>query len=211
MRNAVKRHWIRVIAVVAWLLAVGFGFWQVTSYSHRIGAASSTPVVWPTQSHLMRDENQATLVVFLHPRCPCSEATISELERVVAHCQDRLTIHTVFEKSTVTEPKTSLKSMAGRLPGNINYHDESGVEGRNFGATTSGYTLLFDKGGHLLFNGGATSERGHAGDNLGSSLLLAAIRKASSSSSLSVNPANTPVFGCPLFHSPTNALKAAIL
>jgi hypothetical protein len=50
--------------------------------------------------------------------------------------------------------------------------DADGEQARLFGAQTSGYVLLYDPRGHLLFSGGITASRGHAGDNAGESAIL---------------------------------------
>ena len=44
---------------------------------------------------------------------------------------------------------------------------------QRFGAETSGYVLLYDTHGKLLFKGGITGSRGHAGDNAGESAIVA--------------------------------------
>ncbi len=72
--------------------------------------------------------------------------------------------------------------------------DSDGAEARRFGVETSGQTLLYDAHGTLIFSGGITGSRGHAGENARSELALVALltqgrpeRRASG------------VFGCPLF------------
>jgi hypothetical protein len=62
---------------------------------------------------------------------------------------------------------TELRRSAAAIPGVTALSDVDGVEARQFRAETSGYTLLFDRDGHLLFSGGFTGFRGHVGDNTG--------------------------------------------
>jgi len=54
-------------------------------------------------------------------------------------------------------------------------------------------TVVYDPSGRLLFRGGITSARGHAGDNAGRSAIVAAVEAN--------DPARmaTPTFGCELF------------
>ena len=40
-----------------------------------------------------------------------------------------------------------------------------------------GHVLLYDKNGALVFSGGVTPARGHEGDSIGNSMILAIIRK----------------------------------
>jgi hypothetical protein len=70
--------------------------------------------------------------------------------------------------------------------------DEKGTEAAKFGAKTSGHTLVFDREGTLLFSGGITGSRGHAGANAGESAVLAALRGETMAQS------RTLVFGCSL-------------
>jgi hypothetical protein len=70
--------------------------------------------------------------------------------------------------------------------------DLNGALARRFGAETSGYVLLYDAGGRLLFRGGITAGRGHAGDNAGMSAVVALVRGES------ISQAQTPVYGCSL-------------
>jgi hypothetical protein len=78
------------------------------------------------------------------------------------------------------------------MPG-VNVHEDvDGATARLFGAETSGFVVLYDPRGKLLFKGGITSSRGHAGDNLGedtiASLLAGQIARST----------RTPVYGCSL-------------
>jgi len=67
------------------------------------------------------------------------------------------------------------------------------VEARRFGVETSGQTLLYDAGGRLIFSGGITGSRGHAGDNAGEAALVALLTSGQA------DRRATSVFGCPLF------------
>lgn len=70
--------------------------------------------------------------------------------------------------------------------------DDGGRAGRVFGATTSGHTLVYDGDGGLVFGGGITIARGHAGDNPGRSAIASFLTAGA------VEHGTTPVFGCPL-------------
>jgi hypothetical protein len=74
--------------------------------------------------------------------------------------------------------------------------DADGSEARRFGAETSGHTLLFDPNGSLLFSGGITASRGHAGRNAGESAIIAAVNGKRT------DRTGTPVFGCSLISQP---------
>jgi hypothetical protein len=82
--------------------------------------------------------------------------------------------------------------------------DDSGREAGRFGAATLGQTLLYDADGSLLFSGGITAARGHAGDNAGRSELVSLLNRGLSAPVVTMNRGQsardaTHVFGCPLF------------
>jgi hypothetical protein len=68
--------------------------------------------------------------------------------------------------------------------------DVGGTEHRRFGARVSGEVYLFQTDGQLVFHGGITAGRGHAGDNLGRSAVESFLREGV------LPPETTPVFGC---------------
>ena len=83
--------------------------------------------------------------MFLHPRCPCSRATLAEIDRLLAVCDGQLSLRIVFAYPTGADASwtdTGLYRAAERLPGAVVCRDADGVESERFGATTSGQTLL---------------------------------------------------------------------
>jgi hypothetical protein len=86
-----------------------------------------------------------------------------------------------------------LRRSAAEIPGVSVLSDPDGAEARRFGAQTSGHTLLFDHTGRLLFSGGITQSRGHAGDNAGESAIVSLINTQAA------DQTKTQVFGCSLF------------
>jgi hypothetical protein len=91
--------------------------------------------------------------------------------------------------------QTDLWRTAAALPGVTVVRDVDGRAAREFGAATSGQTLLYDTDGVLLFSGGITAARAHAGDSLGRQSLVALLNREPAQRS------GTSVFGCKLFHS----------
>jgi len=87
---------------------------------------------------------------------------------------------------------TDLRRSAAEIPGVTVLTDENGTEAGRFGAETSGHTLVFDRRGALIFSGGITASRGHAGANTGESAVLAALKQEPMLRN------RTPVFGCSL-------------
>ena len=69
--------------------------------------------------------------------------------------------------------QTDLWKTAAALPNATVVRDDDGREAERFGAATSGQTMLYDARGSLLFSGGITGARAHAGDNAGRSAIVA--------------------------------------
>jgi hypothetical protein len=136
------------------------------------------------------------LVMLAHPRCVCTRASVGELAELMARAHDRPKAYVVFIKPAGTAASwddTDLQRGAAAIPGVTVVRDEDGVETQRFGAETSGQTLLYDAGGHLIFSGGTTGSRGHPGDNIGRASILALLNREEARRS------TTSVFGCSLF------------
>lgn len=188
-----------------WLLACGAGFAALAGYANRPGNAGSPPAHWPAGSRLALAPDRPTLVVIAHPHCPCTRATIAELERLMAQSASRLQIYILFVQPPGTPGhwvETDLWKRSSSLSGANVRRDSNGVEARLFHAETSGQVLLYDPAGHLEFHGGITVTRGHEGDNDGRSAILALLSGAPSKVGV------TPVFGCPLFSAKSPREKA---
>ena len=88
--------------------------------------------------------------------------------------------------------KKDLWHSAAAIPGVQVLCDEEGREAQGLGAATSGQVVLYSPGGELLFSGGITVSRGHAGDNAGRDAVISCL------TGLRADRTHCPVFGCPL-------------
>jgi hypothetical protein len=195
-----------VTALVLWLAVVGSATILMIRYSNTPGSGRPAPVVWPKASQIPFDSSRPTLVMFAHSQCPCTRASLGELERLLAQVPGRLSAHVVFLKPGDTAAdweKTDLWRRASSMSGVSVYMDNAGIEARRFHSETSGQTLLYDPAGNLRFQGGITFARGHAGDNPGRTALQELLRNGYS------NQVETPVFGCALFE--TQCQKGEVL
>ncbi len=186
------------IAFLLWVIAVGGGTIGMTRYANSPGSGGQPPVLWPAGSQIPLDPNRPTLVMFAHPHCPCTRASIGELEVLLAQFHGQISARVIFLKpaDTITNwEKTDLWRKASSIPGVTVYTDAAGNEARRFHAETSGQTLLYDQRGALQFQGGITLSRGHAGDNPGRSALEILLREGHP------DQVKTPVFGCSLFET----------
>lgn len=191
-----------------WLLALlGGGAW-LYARGFAPGASGAPRPSWPSASRLQTEAGSFTLIVALHPECPCSSATLGELARLLAQTEGRLVAHVVMSTydGIGRRPEDSdLWKQASAIPGVSLFVDSDGGELRRFDARTSGETRLYDPQGRLLFKGGITLARGHLGDNPGEDavrkLVLDPLDPAGAVGSTAAAhpaPASTPVFGCAL-------------
>ncbi len=186
------------LAGVLWVTAVFGGSFLMLDHSQKPGPADECPSWWPAMSRLPHSGGQPTLVVFLHPKCPCSRATVGELERLLARSQGLVKATVCFLRPTgkpESWARSDLWSSAEAIPGVTVYCDDGGGEARLFRAKTSGQTVLYGADGTLLFEGGITPSRGHAGDNAGSSAIRALLAHQQT------GPVKTKVFGCVLMEA----------
>lgn len=143
----------------------------------------------------MSASDRPRLLLFLHPRCPCSTATLASFGEILAAHTAPVDAEVVFVRPPQTDAsweQTPLYAAAARLPGVSVRTDDSGSEAKQLGAATSGHAVLFSANGKLLFSGGLTPGRGASGDSAGRQALAAALQGTASS------PVATPVYGCPL-------------
>ena len=49
----------------------------------RPGGDPEAPARWPEASALVRNADGPTLVLFAHPKCPCTDASLAELARPI--------------------------------------------------------------------------------------------------------------------------------
>lgn len=183
------------VAATLWGVVVVGGFAYLGKYKAMPGPGRDAEVgmTWPIESALIRRNNRATLVMFVHPQCGCSRASISELGKLMTQIQSQVVAHVVFLKLPGTDWEDSDNwRAASAIAGVTTTWDQGGREASRFGARTSGQTMLYDRSGRLAFSGGITPSRGHEGDNLGSYEILALVRGRTELG------AQSRVFGCAL-------------
>lgn len=194
-----KKNFIVIVAFVLWIPAVAFGITTLWKYSTAAGHPAEPPIDWPEKAPLARLVGRASLVMFAHPQCGCSRASLGELALIMAHARAPVNA-AVFFYSPSAEPgewcKTDLWQSAAAIPGVQVFKDRDGEVARSFGVFTSGQTLLYDSAGRLLFKGGITAFRGHSGDNAGRSAIAVLLQREPSE--VRNVPVSTPVFGCSL-------------
>ena len=207
MHRPTKRILATSLFAITWIAAVAFGLGVLFQYENTPGRVGAVSPEWP-ETQIERATDRPTLVMLAHPHCPCTAASVGELAQIMARLQGRVAAYVLFVK-----PKgagrdwedTNLRRDAEAIPGVKVVLDPDGVEARRFGAETSGHTLLFGTDGRLLFSGGITASRGHAGDNTGEGAIIALLNHQTPAR------AQTLVFGCALADSIKRESKALCL
>jgi hypothetical protein len=185
----------RILLYALWLSGIGTGLVLVLDYENASGSSSNAPNHWILGTSIALDPVRDTLIMFAHPRCPCTRASIEELNRLLAQSNGRIAAHVLFFRPPnypADWSHTELRRAAEAIPHVTVQDDVNDALARKFGAETSGYVLLYNPRGQLLFRGGITGSRGHDGDNVGESAIISlALGKRTTVT-------KTPVYGCSL-------------
>jgi len=202
--------WGAKVFVIFWGLALLAGMGFLWRYKSIPGPAAVAPLAWPQVSRLPVVADKPTLVLFVHPECPCTRASLSELRELLSVYAGRVTVCVAtlhLEDPPPGWDEEEVQDSVASLSGTTRFDDTQGREARLFGATTSGHAFLFGRDGRLLFSGGITAARGHAGHNPCEQILEDALA-AELGGRRSDEVAHAPVFGCALFEAETPAVEA---
>ncbi|MDY3563672.1 hypothetical protein R5W23_005288 [Gemmata sp. JC673] len=175
------------LLTAVWLSAIGAGLWLWERYDTTPGAAGTPAALENAPTHRWQ------LTVFVHPRCPCSRATLVELAQLAAAAPDlSVRIRFVVPRGVGSGwAQGPLWVEAGRMPGVSVDLDPDGAQARLFGAETSGHAALTAPDGVVVFSGGLTPGRGRPGEGLARRAVLGWMRGRTGAST-------APVFGCEL-------------
>jgi hypothetical protein len=65
-----------------WMIALAVGFAILIDHDLRAGSSSTAACHWPADSSLARSGDGPTLVMFIHPHCPCTAASLEQLDLI---------------------------------------------------------------------------------------------------------------------------------
>ena len=190
---AVSTHIGKPILITAWFLLCCAGIMKLLDYSAQSGFSATMSSAWPSQTKVKAKPGVYNLVLLAHPKCPCSDASVDELDRILA-IVDRANLHVsiLMYKPPAGSPDwddSRLFRKAKSIPDIDVSTDNGGDEAKRFGTRTSGQVLLFDPQSHLVFNGGITLGRGHSGDNAGKQAIIDWVAHGG-------GDRTAPVYGC---------------
>jgi hypothetical protein len=184
-----------LVVYTIWIGLLLIGHTVLFEYELTAGPLTNTKRIFPNKTSIPLTHSRQNLILFLHPACPCSVATVEEFRELMREGEKDSMGTVVFFMPREKESEWSLMpiiSSVKRIPNVSVLFDTNGGQAEIFGAATSGHVFVYDGRGILQFSGGITGARGHTGDNQ----YLEVAKKTI----ISKNPkfATTPVFGCSL-------------
>jgi len=197
--------------LIVWAVLLAFAMYALERYRMTPAAVAAAatdraaPATRPAQ--LPHHPGRLMLVMCLHPRCPCSRASLDELE-VLLTCAgpDRIDANVIIvepDDAPAGWSRGELWDHASRIPGVTVRADPAARDAIALGASISGDVRLFAADGRLLFAGGITDGRGHDGDNAGVDAIVQLARGQAVAAAVD----HTPVYGCRLTHGAPPARK----
>lgn len=171
----------------------------VMGYDFQPGQIGSQRADWPVGTAVPHSADRLTALMFIHPRCVCTAASVKQLVRAIRqHPGADLTAVVFTPADGANKPEWEegdyIKSIRAAIPNARLVFDRGGAEARRFGAFTSGTVLVYDRAGNEIFRGGITDKRGGEGDNPG----LQKLGKTLENGVPRLDIGTTPVFGCPI-------------
>lgn len=179
-----------------WLTAVTAGLCLLADYGSRPGPRASPAPLWPASASLARDLSRPTGLMFLHSHCPCSRASLSELERLAYDSAQQIDLRVVFTQPLGVPAGWAQSDLWERAVANPDWRvvmDPEHHLADQFGVQTSGHLLIYDSAGRLRYDGGITPGRGHVGASVGHDAVRSLI-----SGDANATPSRCAVFGCSL-------------
>lgn len=186
--------------MLLWLLSCAALYSVLLKYESKgQDNASKTPQKIQNSDLGLKESEQFNLVMFVHPKCPCTMASLTELQKLKTRLP-KLKITIAFMTPDGMEKSDWLKTTnwqkAHEMTGIEFIEDYDGKLAKKFGAEVSGYTIVYNAKNELVYAGGITAGRGHEGDNEGEDKIIAVCN------SKFVSSPKAPAFGCGLIDDP---------
>ena len=176
-----------------WLGCVATGLCALQHYSAVAGAAAPTRNATKFFS-AHRQPDRPLLVMAVHPKCPCTRASLAELGDLLARSRGSCDALLLQYHPEASSPGWNEDVMPRQLGGVTvrTLLDRGGRIGSALGAVTSGHVVLVDARGIERFGGGITLSRGHRGRAPAQDTILQILAGEN------VAAVTSPVFGCAL-------------
>ena len=187
-----------IVGIVLWGMLTATGFAALAVYCLTPGELGAPPHWDSVSLPFTLPEEKHLLVMAIHPKCPCTRASLGELARLIRFAEDKLTCQLLVYQPTNAAKgwqQTALVRSGKKITDTELFYDIKGKLASQLGMTTSGSVVLYSPNGAPVFYGGITVSRNHHGDNLGSDAILSII------SGTGADTRHTPVYGCSIQES----------
>ncbi len=186
-RSPRRTPWWGYGLVAFWAFGVLAGYTMVLQY-HVRGAEQQQATREPAAAA----PSGRRLLVFVHPKCPCSLASVRQLSRIISRDPTLPVEFHLFLPADASSDwaQGAVWELASRIPTACLELDVDGALAASRHVEFSGHCILLNEHGECLFSGGVTPGRGHEGDSAGGNELLAAILTGRQAA------ATFDVFGC---------------
>lgn len=180
------------LAIVAWAAALAVCFGALQRYAGAPGGAHSPSAAATEFIAQHRQPGRGLVVMAIHPRCPCTDASLIELGNMLRRSEgacDAVLLEYAPQDTPADWPVgAKYREVAGlRVP---IVRDPGGTLAVALGAETSGHLVFADAQGVIRFHGGLTVSRGHQGRSAAQDAILAVLKNKESALT------TAPVYGC---------------
>lgn len=178
---------------LTWCMITGVCLHALFVHAYEPAAVHAVRNGWPASSAIERPSARRQVVLFAHPACPCTAASLQKLAEIVERLPgiDATVVFVTRGLPPALGTGGTAVRVARELP-QIQIVFDAHREAEAFQATVSGEAFAFHPDGSLLFHGGLTAGRGHAGDSESARQLEAALRGDERA------VRECPVYGCRL-------------
>ncbi len=196
VRTFFQKNWL-VLCTVSWLLLLPAAICVQLRYDSLPGIAAVPKTAWPAASKIKYSTITNTLVMVLHPRCPCSRASVQQVASMMNTTNPPKCIFLFYTPSIFAKgwEKTDIWNQASEIPDSVLISDIDGRETKTSEHPHPDRPTFFDRQGFLRYSGGLTEGRGHQGECRN---LEAAIKALNDSHKPTTFGA---VYGCPVVDS----------
>ncbi len=99
-----------------WIVAVLAGFAVVINFDLTPGEAGTAPPLRPAAIESVRATDRPLLMVFAHPRCPCTRATLVELNHIITLCPGAADVRVLFRTPENPSAEWTKTGCCGKTP-----------------------------------------------------------------------------------------------
>ena len=196
-------------ALAVWCLIIAACIWWQAKKEWTPGEAGAAPVRLSADGLGLGvgGSGRPLVVLALHPRCPCSRASLTEFGAIVRDEGTTADVVILLGAPDDADGAWLASDVARRaataaeaIPGARVVLDKGGRIGSRLGLRTSGHVLVYDADGRLAYSGGVTRSRGMLGPSGGGRAMRRALHAPGTVTGIEASGA--PVYGCALVGAP---------